>query len=78
MVENITIRLPRKMSVSDQLSEVKKQLSAWLQTLERPYDVEKHCLKLSQFQKNATEYRYSYSMASREEVSASRVGKMGA
>jgi len=74
-VETITIRLSREMPLAHQLSEVKRQLSVWLESLERPFDVEKHRLKLAQIQMNTEEYHYSYSMSSREEISASQANR---
>ena len=76
MMETITIRLPRKMPLSHQLSEVKRQLSAWLESIEEPFDVEKNRLKLAQFEINAKEYFYSYAVISREDISASRANQM--
>jgi hypothetical protein len=73
MSESKTITVPRDMLLAERISEVASQLSEWLESLDKPFNVATDRLQLTKYEKNDKEYSYHYSMISREELSAADV-----
>ena len=60
VIESITITIPRKMPRTNRVSEVGKQLSEWLQSLEKPYNFRNNMLRLKKIEQTEKEYIYYY------------------
>jgi len=63
MDESITISLPTTMPLTERLSKVNKQLSEWLEALDRPLVIWKDKLKLEKCRRNNGEYIYHYAIS---------------
>ena len=48
------------MPYGERLSEVNKQISEWLKSLERPFNYQTDMLRLRKFERNNMEYIYKY------------------
>jgi hypothetical protein len=60
MPESTTIILPKAMPVAQRIPGVSKQISEWLESLEKPFNLEKDALHLAKYEKNAKSYSYHY------------------
>lgn len=66
-----TITIQRTMPLIERISEVSKQISEWLETLEKPFNLEKDMLRLTKYERKGGKYLYHYTV--RRAVSASDV-----
>ena len=60
MPESTTIILPKAMPVAQRIPGVSKQISEWLESLEKPFNLDKDALHLARYEKNAKNYSYHY------------------
>jgi hypothetical protein len=58
--ESISIALPKTMPRSKQISEVSKQISEWLKSIESPYNFRTNMLRLNKIEQINEEYIYHY------------------
>ena len=73
--ESKVITVPKKMPLAARISEVSKQITEWLESLERPFNNETDKLQLTKYERGDKEYSYSYLITNRRELSASDVNK---
>lgn len=67
VIESVTITIPKKMPRTKRLSEVSKQISEWLESLEKPYNYKTDALRLKKFEKSDREYIFQYEIHRRVE-----------
>ena len=60
MPESIMITLPRAMPMVERILGVSKRISEWLESLEKPFKVEKDELLLTRYEQNDKDYSYHY------------------
>lgn len=60
MNESTTITLPRTMPVTERIPGVSKQILEWLESLDRPFNIEKDALHLAKYERNVRNFRYYY------------------
>ena len=60
MLESVTITVPRKKPPTKRISEVSKQISEWLKSLEKPFDYRTNMLRLKKCELSNNEYIYHY------------------
>jgi hypothetical protein len=61
MLEHTTIHLPKNMPLDERISEVGKQIAAWLKSLDTPND-ETGKLSLTRYEKDENGYSYQYTI----------------
>ena len=61
MPELKTIKLPKDMPITERITAVSKELSEWLQTLDKPVKMGKDVIYLSHYHVNGG-YSYRYSI----------------
>ena len=62
MLEFTTITLPKTMPLTERISEVSRQISEWLESLEIPFNDEKDVLRLTRYERNDEKHSYHYSV----------------
>lgn len=62
MAESTTISVPRRTPLSERISLVSGEISAWLKTLDSPFSIDKDTLRLTKCERDGKEYRYSYAI----------------
>ena len=62
MLDSSTITLPETMPLSDRISEVSKQISEWLESLESPFDGKTDALQLINYERKGKKFTYQYSI----------------
>jgi len=60
MIESTTITLPKTMPVTERIPGVSRQISKWLESLEKPFDIERDSLHLSKYELNVKNFKYYY------------------
>ena len=60
MNESTTITLPRTMPVTERIPGVSKQILEWLESLDRPFNIEKDALHLAKYERNVKNFKYCY------------------
>ena len=60
MRESYTINFEDSIPMEERVAEVKRQLSVWLRSLEKPFEPNKDILRLVKYEKNDHEYIYKY------------------
>jgi hypothetical protein len=60
MQESTIIKLPKTMPVADRIPGVSRQISKWLETLEKPFNIEKDALHLAKCERNVKNFKYYY------------------
>ena len=60
VIESVTITIPKKMRPTKRISEVSKQISEWLLSLEKPFNYNTNMLRLKKFEQTHKEYIYHY------------------
>ena len=60
MPESTTITLPKTMPINKRLPGVSKQILEWLESLEKPFNLETDALHLAKYERNIRNYRYQY------------------
>ncbi|UCF55872.1 MAG: hypothetical protein JSW15_07080 [Deltaproteobacteria bacterium] len=60
MKESLAIVLPRKMSLTERISEASRQINEWLQSLDVVFNNERDKLQMTKWERNDREYRYHY------------------
>ncbi len=60
MIESKTVSLPKTMPLVERILETGKQISVWLNSFEKPYNVETDRLRLTKCELNGKEYIYHY------------------
>ena len=60
ILESKTITIPKTMPLIERISEVNKQISDWLRSLERHPHIETDELRLSKCERNHKGYIYHY------------------
>ena len=73
MPESITITLPRAMPFAQRISEVKKQISEWTESLDKPINSHMDSFQLEKYECLETNCRYHYIIV-RNGMSARRMG----
>lgn len=63
--DSVTISAPKRMLLTQQVSEVSKQISEWLKSLGKPVD-RSHILRLRRFEEGDKEYRFHYEIVGRK------------
>ena len=58
--KSLTITMPRNMSPTNRISEVSKQVSEWLKSLEKPFNNRTNMLRLKKVEQSEKEYIYQY------------------
>ena len=56
--ESLTINLPKSMPLGNKLAEVSRQISEWLESLEKPFNHK--TLRLKKIDKSDKDYIYHY------------------
>ena len=60
MPESTTIILPKTMPIAERIPGVIEQISEWLESLEKPFNLDKDALHLAKYEKNIENYSYHY------------------
>lgn len=60
MSESITITLPKAMPTGERILGASKRISEWLESLEKPFNIEKDELLLTRYEQNDKDYSYRY------------------
>lgn len=63
MVESTSFTLPKTMPVNKRISRVSKQISKWIESLDKPFNAEADALHLTEYEKNGEKYIYHYTIA---------------
>ncbi len=69
-MEKIIVTLPKKVSLTQRISEASIRVREWLKDLEVAYNDEKDKLQLSRWESKNNEYHYHYSIIKRDSISA--------
>jgi hypothetical protein len=62
MTNSITIRIPKNMALSEQISEVKKQLQEWLRSLNPKFKYSKDGLRLKRYETIGRKHIFDYEL----------------
>ncbi len=62
MPETKTIVLPKRMPVAERIAEANRQISEWIDSLEKPYNEKNDALHMKDCKSNDTEYEYRYTI----------------
>jgi hypothetical protein len=60
MPESTTITIPKTMPVTERIPGVSKQILEWLESLDRPFNIEKDALHLAKYERNVRNFKYYY------------------
>jgi hypothetical protein len=60
MPETTTITLPKTMPVTERIPGVSRQITKWLESLEKPFNIEKDALHLAKCERNVKTFKYYY------------------
>jgi hypothetical protein len=60
MPESTTITLPKTMPVTERIPGVSRQISKWLKSLEKPFNIERDALHLAKYELNVKDFKYYY------------------
>ena len=60
MPEPTIISIPKTMPLTERISEVNRQLSEWLNSLDKGFDCGRDVLRLTRYEQNASKYSYHY------------------
>jgi len=67
MTNSKTIAIPKNTALSEQISEVKKQLREWLRSLEPPFRYPRDALRLKRYEKGGRKHVFEYEVYYRSE-----------
>jgi hypothetical protein len=62
MSDSSVITIPKTMPLHDRISEVSKQISNWLETLQNPFNAKTDAIKLTGQNQDGDNYCYHYSI----------------
>jgi hypothetical protein len=62
MAESITISVPKRMPITERISELGRQLSDWLHSLNEPLNFWRDKLELTKCEAKGSEYIYQYAI----------------
>ena len=62
MTNSITIAIPKNMALSEQISEVKKQLQEWLKSLNPKFKYSKDGLRLKRYETIGRKHIFEYEL----------------
>lgn len=77
MSNSLTIVLPRKMSLTERISQASKQINEWLQSLDVAFSNERDKLQMAKWERNDREYRYHYLIIRSKASTTSKAGGEG-
>lgn len=60
MPESITVTLPKAMPMGERILGASKRISEWLESLEKPFNIEKDELLLTRYEQSDEDYIYHY------------------
>ena len=60
MPEYTTISIPKKLPLAERISNAKKKISKWTESLDKPFDEKADAIQLKKFERNENEFRYQY------------------
>ena len=60
VIRSVTITISKKMPRSKRVSEVSKQISEWLESLEKPFNYRTNSLRMEKFEQSNNEYILHY------------------
>jgi hypothetical protein len=60
MADYIIVTVPKTMTLVERISEVSKQVSARLESLEPPFNFKTDTLELTRYEQHNNKYRYHY------------------
>jgi hypothetical protein len=63
MQESTVIKLNKDMPITERIEEVNRQISEWIDTLDKPFNHETDEFQLVNFDKESRQYRYKYMIA---------------
>ena len=60
MPESINITLPKAMPMDERILGASRRISEWLESLEKPFNIEKDKLLLTRYEQSDEDYSYHY------------------
>ncbi|MBW1702289.1 MAG: hypothetical protein JRJ11_04435 [Deltaproteobacteria bacterium] len=72
MSESTIISIPKKLPLAEQISNVKKKISRWTDSLDKPFDDKTDAVQLTKFDKNKKEFLYQYIIIRDRKISRKR------
>lgn len=63
MADSTTITLPKDMPLADQVEEVNRQISEWINSLDEPFNDEMDVFQLSKCEQDGENCKYHYIIA---------------
>jgi hypothetical protein len=72
MSESTIISIPKKLPLAEQISNVKKKISRWTDSLDKPFDNKTDAVQLTKFDKNKKEFLYQYIIVRDRKISRKR------
>ena len=72
MYESTIISIPKKLPLAEQISNVKKKISRWTDSLDKPFDDKTDAVQLTKFDKNKKEFLYQYIIIRDRKISRKR------
>lgn len=60
MSESTTISIPKRLPLAERISNAKKKIAKWTDSLDKPFDDKADAVQLKKFERNEKEFRYQY------------------
>ncbi|MBW1999252.1 MAG: hypothetical protein JRJ29_14995 [Deltaproteobacteria bacterium] len=73
MSESKVITVPASMSLKEQIAEVNRQITKWLESLNEPFESGADLLRLKKCERKDGTYTFHYEIIERKKASASRI-----
>lgn len=73
MPESKVITIPASMPLKEQIAEVNRQITKWLETLSEPFESGADLLRLKKCERKDGKYNFHYEIMERKKASASRM-----
>jgi len=75
--ESIIISIPKKLPLAERISNAKKKISRWTDSLDKPFDDKTDAVQLKKFEKNEKEFVYQYIIVREVKISRKRCQNTG-
>lgn len=73
MSESKVITISASMPLKDQIAEVNRQITKWLESLNEPFESGADLLRLKKCERKDGKYNFHYEIIERKKASASRI-----
>jgi hypothetical protein len=72
MSESTIISIPKKLPLAERISNAKKKISKWTDSLDKPFDDKTDAVQLTKFERNDEEFLYQYNIVRGAKISRKR------